>query len=278
MPNNIPIIINNIDQPSISYWINGGMLLTSICMVIITITNILQNKNLWKYDVFLKEEAKILLKFRSAYTNNEQSIRWFLDRLLTPKITYHPNAKETPIIKRKDLIKHYNKINAIYDFYRKNQYIFKKHRMDKDVNLLFLFLQVVDKLPKEDLNYTMVEKNEDCETYSFNYSEQIIKEFNIWALQSLKKLPLEKWYMKLIFGKKKPTEKELSDAIKKDIERINKSYERDQENEFEQMKQEIDKRLNNLYFKIDNMCIFPQKIPLEYGYMTITREFPYLKE
>ena len=188
-----------------------------------------QSSREWLNDAFIKHEADVLLEFRVSYGDAQEAINFFSNKLLSP-LRMDINIKEAPTaIKRDMIVKYYNAINKLNDLYNKNQYIFRKHNLEKSIACLTCFLDVVYMLPERDLEYR-VKQDEKVKVYQLTEWNKII-----WAFSSS---------AYFVFNPIKNTD----DIIQFQNKNMNE--------EFDRLKGLVSSELIFLTFKLDNLTLY----------------------
>ena len=193
-----------------------------------------QSRAEWLNDAFIKHEADVLLEYRIAYGDAQVAINFFLNRILAP-VRMDIQIKEKPsVIKRELIVKYFNDIVKLNNLYNKNQYIFRKHNLDKNISYLLCFLDVVRLLPEKDLEYVLVEQNDKVKTYQLTEWNKIVQTFTYSA-----------------YFKFNPI-KDGNDLTKLQSMNVNE--------EFNRLKSLISSELISLSFKIDKLTLFSDGI------------------
>ena len=253
----------NIGNNSAPTWTDIGALITSVSLTILTIINIAMYNKFSKYDFLLKEELTRLIEFKNKYIRTENAINWFLHNLLAKTHNYGYHLSKPPIIKRNDIIKNYNIICELNNFYNDYQYIFRKYKLEKDIELITSLLDIIRFLADKDIELKLISKpyinNGDIEKYMLPQIGQIGGIFMTSAYTILHPVIFpDKWYEYFIM-KNETKNKIFREKINKQIREMCKLG--TVEN-YEKIKNEVSQRLSLLLFKLEHICMFPMhKIP-----------------
>jgi len=205
-------------------------ILISFGSLVVSLVALKNQRTEWLNDAFIKHEADVLLEFRIAYGEAGEAISFFLDTLLTPvKMDIH--IKEPPSIKREKVIKYFNAINKLNNLYNKNQYIFRKHNLEKSISCLTCLLDVARMLPEGDLEFRLVEQDDKVKTYQLTEWNKTIQIFTFSAY---------------------PILNQVRDANEPIIQLENKNM----NEEFNRLKGLVSNELNSLTWKLDKLTLY----------------------
>ncbi|MEW6171326.1 MAG: hypothetical protein AB1472_07220, partial [Candidatus Omnitrophota bacterium] len=125
---------------------------------------------------------------------------------------------------------YFNDINKLNKLYNKNQYIFRKHNLEKSISSLTCLLDVGTMLPKGDLKFKLVKQDGKVKTYQLVEWDKIIQTFTLSA------------YFLLNEDKAVNLVEQLKD---KDINA-----------EFNQLKSFVSDKLTSLTFELDKLTLY----------------------
>ena len=136
-----------------------------------------QNKQ-WINDVYVKNEAEVLLNLRNLFYENQKAIFWFVLNLLQPKICANFTPKEDDKILPFSLyLENWKKINELNNFYNKNQLICRKYGLEEYFDFLPGLLGSRVCLKEKDFIYIFQTKDERGEIYILNEAGKIKEAF-----------------------------------------------------------------------------------------------------
>jgi hypothetical protein len=116
-------------------------------------------KDQWLKEHFIKYESEVLIEFRKLIRDSRDAIHFWLNDFYKPrKYGFNLTEDQWPAIIRPDLVKFYNKICDVNNFYNENQYIFRKHELEDGVLSIILPVKNFRIFGEWDLKYVQVAK------------------------------------------------------------------------------------------------------------------------
>ena len=253
-----------------------GMVIVSICMIIVTVWATKTNSKIYYYDYMIRKEMEVLFTFKNMYRDAKHSIDWFFDEILSQHgYNFSVLEENIPIVKREEIVKHYNKINELNTFYNSHQYIFRKYKLETDILLLTCILCLKVSLPTEDVKKVLFGnkwcKDGDFEMYGLPQYQSVNESFNAQAYLLLYpfKFPtkFEDYFSIIRRNEEWTIRKRNEEYVKNMFTELNK-------HDYTKFKSEVSNRLNGLLFKLEYLCMFPlKKIP---NNLNIRQEYFYV--
>lgn len=144
-------------------------ILIAMFSIIYTQSSLKQQREQWLEGEYIKREAEILLEFRNAFADSQESANWFLHTLLRPRRfgNFTPTHEQLTI-KIEVYCKHFNNLNNINRLYNKNQFIFRKYDIDESMVYIEAILNTIVWLDGKDMVATFHKKDETGEEYILN--------------------------------------------------------------------------------------------------------------
>ena len=116
--------------------------ITTAIVVCYTIKSFSQQRKQWLNEEYIKREAITLLAFKDLLKEAENGIYWFCN--LSKEISYKSIPKvNIPAFDNSKVIKYYEILNKLNNFYNDNQIIFRKHNFNKS---MLYFVEIVASL------------------------------------------------------------------------------------------------------------------------------------
>lgn len=142
-------------------------------------------KKQWLNEAYIKNEANILFEFKDLIYKSQKSFNWFADILhpykIMSKMFPEQNVKlkeEDLIIKFEDYCKHYDCLNALNNFYNKNQMILRKNDIENEFEYIIAILTTFIWFKNtNDFYYTQVSEDKQCIKYKLNIIDQLGQSF-----------------------------------------------------------------------------------------------------
>lgn len=119
-------------------------------------------KQQWLNDIFIKKEAEVLLKAKELFPEAEDAIIFFsMEYLFNTNFKYPMSFK--PIsgsgMSWDCIVRWHNAIKELYNLFVINENIFVKHKLDKNLDYLRLFLYLLRVFPKNAFTeFTIISK------------------------------------------------------------------------------------------------------------------------
>lgn len=198
-------------------------------------------KRQWLNEVFIRREAEKLIELRDKLDNSSDSVSFFFRFLLDPYEKYGFIPDEPPIISFSDLSKHFDVLVDLNNFYNQNQYIFRKHGLEKQLECIPTILEAARYLPNRDLSYTLIEETDNSQKYRLESEalNMIILSFNMQA------------YML----------HDVDDGVFPTIDDLNAYNLIDKEEELSRLSMLTGQELLSLNFKLDELTLFIESAP-----------------
>ena len=198
-------------------------------------------KRQWLNESFVRREAEKLIELREKLDESYDSVRFFFEFILNPYRKYGFVPDEPPILHFKDISQHFNALVDLNSFYNQNQYIFRKHGLEKKLECVPAILESARNLPSRDLSYTLVEESDNFRSYrlepeAFNW---IISSFNMQAHML----------------------HDVGDGVTLTISDLEDYNLRDKEEELSRLRAITQQELSSLSFKLDELTLFLDSDP-----------------
>lgn len=134
----------------------------AIYSIIYTKKSIIQQQEQWIKNEFIKREAQILINFREKFYDSQDSIFWFLNTFMQPyRCCNFIPSQEDLTIKIETFNHHYNKLKELNDLYNKNQLIYRKHNIDKQMIYITVLLKSITFMNGDDIYAIFSQKTEN---------------------------------------------------------------------------------------------------------------------
>lgn len=139
-----------------------GSTIIAIYSIIYTKKSISQQQEQWIKNEFIKREAQILINFREKFYDSQDSIFWFLNTFMQPyRCSNFIPSQEDLTIKIETFNHHYNKLKELNDLYNKNQLIYRKHNIDKQMIYITALLKSISFMDGNDMCAIFSQKTEN---------------------------------------------------------------------------------------------------------------------
>lgn len=157
-----------------------GMLLISSKSKDVQIKQLQQEKDHWLKNEFIREEARIIIEFRNALYNAENSIFFFFPKLMQPQ-TIHSTDKSfihTPeTIPFQEYCKHYDLVNKVSSLYDKNRLTLNKFGIHSQMIYIWAILDTHVWLTGNDFEFTEISCSDNSRTYQMSEYSKIATAF-----------------------------------------------------------------------------------------------------
>jgi hypothetical protein len=224
-----------------SLFLNLLVIIAAILTIGCTWFSMHMQKRQWLNESFIRREAEKLIELRDKLDSSADSVRFFFSSLLKPYKEYGFVPDEKPTIAFSDVSKHFDALVDLNNFYNQNQYIFRKHGLEKQLECIPTILEAARYLPNRDLNYLLIEETDNSQKYRLESEALniIISSFNLQA------------YML----------HDVDDGVFPTIDDLNSYNLRDKEEELSRLSLLTSQELLSLNFKLDELTLFLDSAP-----------------
>lgn len=212
-------------------------MLIAVISIIYTAISIRQQKKQWLNEYNIKRESEILIKFRNVFNEARDSIQFAIE-LLNIQIIHTEDADYKPKeIDQEQIISGYDKILMLYKLYKEEQYIYKKHGIDKLIPYIQAILDFMQSMTMPaDRNWKLVERKDG------------VLKFKI----------INRDFYKNVFCTRLKMENQRE---------LNKNYFEASEEEFDNYKSKMQKVLVKIKFKLESLTVYIDKRPKSFDYI-----------
>lgn len=226
---------------ALSLVVNLLVVIAAILTIGCTWFSMQMQKKQWLNDSFIKREAEKLIELRDKLDNSIDAVSYFFSFLLNPVREFGFIPDKPPILVFSDLSKHFDTLVDLNNFYNQNQYIFRKHDLEKQLECIPTILEAARCLPNRDLTYTLISETESSQTYRLENDalETIVLSFNFQAHML----------------------HDVKDGTTPTIDELNAYNQIDKLEELSRLSNLTQQELSSLNFKLDELTLFIDSYP-----------------